>query len=50
MSRRIALRVILVLIALFLDRSGFAASMVLFDFDQIHTESKTQPNGVRYDD
>ena len=44
MSRRIALRVIFVLIALCLDRAGFAASMVLFDFDQIHSESKKGVN------
>jgi hypothetical protein len=40
MSSRIGLRVILVFIALFFDRVGFAASMVVFDFDQIHSQSK----------
>jgi hypothetical protein len=40
MSRRIALRVFFVLIALCFYRAGFAASMVLFDFDHLHSDSK----------
>jgi hypothetical protein len=45
MWSRIALRAILVLIALFSDRASFAASMVLFDFDQIHSQSKKGVTG-----
>jgi hypothetical protein len=44
MSSRIALTVILILSALFFDRSALAASMVLFDFDQIQNHSKKGVN------